>query len=113
MCTRRVWVGYYPGRLFNGGQMSQRAQSVLYGGETTGDANWGPMGAGTFPGNGYRWAAYQRQVYYIDTNARSQWTNLTANQPSPNCYRVAGPRNGGDVVWGIYFYFGGPGGNNC
>ena len=111
--TNRTWVGYYPGRLFGDGQMSRNAQSITYGGETAGDGSWGPMGSGAFANRGYKFAAYQRQVYYIDLTRRSQWANLGAQQPSANCYTVQGPNNGGDVLWGIYFFFGGPGGNNC
>ena len=112
--TRRTWIGYYPGQIFRGGQLTQNAQSVTYGGETAGTGNWGPMGSGAFAAKGYRIAAYQRQVYYIDLNAVSQWANLAARQPSPNCYTVNGPTAGNDTVWGQYFYFGGPGGgNNC
>ncbi|MGC2110092.1 MAG: neprosin family prolyl endopeptidase [Candidatus Korobacteraceae bacterium] len=112
--TRRTWVGYYPGTIFRGGQMSQNAQTITYGGETVGTGNWGPMGSGAFAVKGYRVAAYQRQVYYIDLNSASQWALLNAQQPSPNCYTVNGPIVGNDTIWGNYFFFGGPGGgNNC
>ena len=111
--TKRQWVGYYPGTIFRGGQMSRNAQSITFGGETTGDGNWGPMGSGDWPAKGYKYAAYQRQIYYIDTNSVSQWANLTAYQPSPSCYKVDGPKQAATAIWGIYFFFGGPGGDNC
>lgn len=72
------------------------------------------MGSGAFAVKGYRIAAYQRQVYYVDLNSVSQWATLNAQQPSPNCYTVNGPLVGNDTIWGNYFFFGGPGGgNNC
>ena len=111
--TARTWVGYYPGAIFRGGQMSRNATSILYGGETVGDGSWGPMGSGAFANRGYSFAAYQRQVFYITTNNVSAWANLTAQQPSPACYTVNGPLTGNNVFWGQYFFFGGPGGNNC
>jgi hypothetical protein len=111
--TARTWVGYYPGRIFRGGQMSQNAQTITYGGETAGNGNWGLMGSGAWANQGYSFAAYQRQVYYVDMTNTSQWSNLTAQQPSPNCYTFNGPTMGVNTTWGIYFFFGGPGGNNC
>jgi len=111
--TGREWVGYYPGRIFRGGQMSQNAQSITYGGETAGNGNWAPMGSGAWSAQGYKFAAYQRQVYYVDVTNRSEWADLIARQPSPNCYTVNGPRLAGNAIWGVYFFFGGPGGNNC
>ncbi len=111
--TNRTWVGYYPGQIFRRGQMSRNAESITYGGETAGNGSWGPMGSGAWAARGYKFAAYQRQIYYVDLRNNSQWANLTAQQPSPNCYTVSGPNVGGNVVWGAYFFFGGPGGNNC
>ncbi len=111
--TNRTWVGYYPGQVFRGGQMTQNAQSIRYGGETVGVNNWGLMGSGAFANQGYRFAAYQRQIYFVNTTNASQWANLTAQQPSPACYTVAGPWFVNNTTWGEYFFFGGPGGNNC
>jgi hypothetical protein len=113
-----VWVGYYPGAIYRGGQLTVNAQTITYGGETVGSAIWPPMGSGDWANREFRFAAYQRQVFYIDTTYTSQWANLTAQQPSP-CYSVNGPiwgwngTWGWDPTWGIYFYFGGPGGRGC
>src|SRR5271165_6887797 len=96
----------FPGRIFRGGQMSQNAQSITYGGETAGNGNGGPMGSGAWAAQGYKFAAYQRQVYYVDITNRSQWANLIALQPSPNCYTVNGPMLAGNAIWGVYFFFG-------
>jgi hypothetical protein len=109
-----VWVGYYPGSLYRGGQLTMNAQTITYGGETTGSTIWPPMGSGQWAGNaGFGRAAYQRQIFYVDTTYASQWANLTPQQPSPNCYNLSGPIWGGNQIWGIYFYFGGPGGREC
>jgi hypothetical protein len=93
--------------------MSQNATSITYGGETAGNGSWGPMGSGAFANQGYSFAAYQRQVFFINLGNNTAWANLTAVQPSPACYTVNGPLLGNNVFWGAYFYFGGPGGNNC
>jgi hypothetical protein len=111
--TTSTWIGYYPGRVFRGGQMSQNAQSITYGGETAGNGNWGPMGSGAWANLGYTFAAFQRQIYYFAITNAAQWANLTAQQPSPNCYSINGPTFSNMPVWGENFYFGGPGGNNC
>ncbi len=114
--TSRTWVGYYPGAIFRGGQMSQMAQSIQYGGETTqyvGYNPWGPMGSGAFANQGYGYAAYQRQVYFVNTTNAVQWANLNAQQPSPACYTLSGPFLQNNNTWGEYFFFGGPGGNGC
>jgi Neprosin len=111
--TSRTWVGYYPGAVFRGGAMSQNATSITYGGETAGDGSWGAMGSGAFANQGYSFAAYQRQVYFINLANNTAWANLAAQQPSPACYTLNGPLMGNNVFWGAYFYFGGPGGNNC
>jgi hypothetical protein len=70
------------------------------------------MGGGAFANTGFAHAAYQRLIFYIDTNEASQWASLTTAQPSPSCYTILfTPASGGS--WGSYFYFGGPGGNSC
>ncbi len=108
-----TWIGYYPAMVFRGGQMSQNATSITYGGETAGDGNWGPMGSGAWANQGYTFAAFQRQIFYLSLTNASTWANLQGQQPSPNCYSLDGPTYSNNPVWGEYFYFGGPGGNNC
>lgn len=107
-----AWVGYYPGRLYRGGQMTRNAQSITYGGETVGSWIWPWMGSGRWANAGFRYAAFQRNVYYIDPNSVTWWANLTAQQPSP-CYSTSGTFFSATPGWGIYFYFGGPGGRGC
>ncbi|WP_158623368.1 neprosin family prolyl endopeptidase [Corallococcus sp. CA053C] len=106
-------VGYYPGSLYRGGQLSQFATEIDYGGETVGPDTFPPMGSGGWGGWGWTQAAYQRAVFYTDLANAGQWSSLTSAQPSPSCYSLAytPASSGGD--WGTYFFFGGPGGWGC
>ena len=107
-----AWVGYYPGTIYRGGQMTRNAQVIEYGGETVGRTVWPPMGSARRANAGWRFAANQRDAFYIDTNSVTWWANLTAVQPSP-CYSTSGPFFLAQQGWGIYFFFGGPGGRGC
>ena len=109
----RTWVGYYPGLIFRGGQLSRYATRISYGGETVGYGNYSPMGSGAWANRGYSYAAYQRQVFYVDATNTVHWANLTAIQPSPGCYTLNGPLFQNNNTWGVNFYFGGPGGSPC
>jgi hypothetical protein len=106
-----VAVGYYPKSLYGTGQLSSNATRIVYGGETVGTGTLPEMGSGEFANKGWQQAAYQRTIFYIDTNSTSQWSQLTAQEPSNKCYTIDLGSSGG--AWGKYFYFGGPGGNNC
>ena len=103
------WVGYYPGSLFRGGQLTRYAQSIAYGGETVGTTSWPPMGSGQFASAGWPLAAYHRVIKYWDSAGAGYDPSLTPSQPFPACFIIAGPAWGS----GIYFFFGGPGGGNC
>lgn len=102
------WVGYYPGSIYRGGQMSKNAQLIEYGGETVGSWIWPPMGSGNWASAGWTHAAYQSNIWYRDTSSNKYWASLTAKQPNPGCYSDAyvyyNPSS---------FYFGGPGGTGC
>ena len=91
-------------------QNIRNATSITYGGETVGFGNYGAMGSGAFANQGYSYAAYQRQVYYVDGANAVHWANLTPIQESPACYTLNGPLTQRNSTWGVYFYFGGPGG---
>ncbi len=107
-------VGYYPTSIFQGGQMSQYATTIDYGGETVQGAGWPQMGSGNFASAGYSHAAYHRDVYYFTgpgPGGGMQSATLTPYQLSPSCYTVqCGVAN---PPWNSYFYFGGPGGSDC
>ncbi|HZU02962.1 MAG TPA: neprosin family prolyl endopeptidase [Ktedonobacteraceae bacterium] len=108
-------VGYYPGSIYNNGQLASNAQEVDYGGETyTSGSDLPQMGSGNFASQGWQQAAFQNTIFYIprdENGGTGVWTDLTPNQTNTNCYTiiVTPSSSGGD--WGTYFYFGGPGGN--
>jgi hypothetical protein len=105
-------IGYYPTSLYAGGQMATNASEILYGGETIcRSVSWPPMGSGAFAAAGWQQAAYQRNIFYFPTGGGSQWANLTAEQPSLACYTL--DLEAAATPWGVYFFFGGPGGSDC
>ena len=103
-------VGYYPATLYKGGPLASHATFIDYGGETVGSSSWPEMGSGAFAGEGDKKAAYQRSINYFDTTGGSNWASLSPNQDFPNCFTID---PGEDNEQGPFFYFGGPGGNNC
>jgi hypothetical protein len=107
------WVGYYPGSIFAGGQMAHYAQLIEYGTESVGSTWYPPEGSGNWASSGWTYAAYQRNLYYINLSAASVWDSLTPATPSPACYSISGPSYSSSSGWGIYFYEGGPGGTGC
>jgi hypothetical protein len=108
-------VGYYPGSVFNGGEMSRNATRTTYGGETyTGGTNWPQMGSGKFANAGFGQAAYQNTIFYIPQNTSGgtgTWSSLFTIETNPACYTTAYTPASSGGSWGTYLYFGGPGGN--
>jgi Neprosin len=93
--------------------MSRNAQVIEYGGETVGNALYPPMGSGLWPTRGLGYAAFHRNVFFIDTVDQQQPATLTTLEPSPACYKDAGPFFSNNPTWAIYFWLGGPGGRGC
>jgi hypothetical protein len=108
-----TWVGYYPGSIYRGGQLSRFAQEIEYGSESVGSWIWPPEGSGYWPSWAFGYAAYQRDLWYRDTSSNTWWDSLTAVEPSPSCYSIGGPYWSSSAGWGIYFDLGGPGGEGC
>jgi hypothetical protein len=107
------WIGYYPGTLYEGGQLSKNALYIDYGGETISAEPWWPfMGSGHFASTRYKSAAYHRLMQYWDSAGRLHTASLSGRTNATNCYTIDGPYDGG-ASWGQYFFFGGPGGKNC
>lgn len=111
-----TWVGYYPRSLFDGNGLRDRASRVDFGGEVI-NRDVGSrhtrtdMGSGYMPGYGWRWAAYQRAVRYVDTsNYYRQASGLTSSRSDTDCYDITQHSSTGS--WERYFYFGGWGYNN-
>jgi hypothetical protein len=99
-------VGYYPSSLYENGPMATGAAEVDYGGETVGTGVYPPMGSGSFAAQGYKFAAYQRNIYFYPTTGGVQEASLNPVQDWPNSYTISLQSS---VDWGAYFFFGGPG----
>lgn len=119
--TNFIQVGYYPVESFIvnnvAGQLTQFAEQVSFGGEvgslSGGTHTTAGMGSGAFASEGWRRAAYQRNLRYMDTSGvvHDFVAGGGQNVTNPNCYSIS---SGTDSVWGTYMYFGGPGlGPNC
>lgn len=106
-----TFFGYYPGSLFHGGQLTHYATHVQYGTESTGTNVWPPEGSGAQPSQGWGKAAYQYNLFYINTSAQGIWETLTPWNVAP-CYNLSGPFSGSGA-WNVNFYDGGPGGHGC
>ena len=107
------WVGYYPGSLYGGGQLSRNATEIQFGTESVGTAgSWPPEGSGYFASAGWPYSGYQRAIYYRASNGAFQYPSLTSLQPSPSCYTDTNQTWGGSY-WQYYFFLGGPGGAGC
>jgi hypothetical protein len=64
------------------------------------------MGSGNLAAEGWKKAAFQKLMFYIDTTTRSQWANLGKIETRPDCYMVDIHNIFGS--WGTYLFFGGP-----
>jgi hypothetical protein len=108
-----TWIGYYPGYLYRGGQLTYYAQTIEYGTESDASAVWPGEGSGYWANGGFGLAAYQRNVFYTDGNGNGIFSTLTPYNTSPGCYSTAGPYFDGTSSWGSYFFAGGVGGGGC
>ena len=70
------------------------------------------MGSGYQPSAGYKYAAYQRTIRYIDLNYAYHTPSLTESRTKSACYDIDSAYDSG--TWKTYFYFGGEGyGTGC
>lgn len=107
-------IGYYPGSVYLGGQMTKNSTLLEFGSESTGTTVWPAEGSGMFgAAYGYDHAAWQRNLFYINTSNVGVWDTLTYHPTSPACYTGSPASYSSTAGWGIYFYFGGPGGAGC
>jgi hypothetical protein len=113
LAIQGTWIGYYPGYVYGGGQLSQNAQGIEFGTESVGTTVWPAEGSGYWSTSGWDFAAYQRNLFYIDLSGAGIWDTLTGYDPSPGCYTTSGPFFSTSPSWGVYFYEGGPGGPGC
>jgi len=106
-------IGYYDEKIFNGKQMTKNAEEITYGGETYSTTNkWPEMGSGASPDKGWKLAAFQSNINYTDTDRKVKAPNFNIIEQG-NCYKVDTPAVPQAAGWGTYFFFGGPGGNDC
>ena len=106
-----TWVGYYPGVVFGGMAMATHAESLYLGGFANGSGYIPQIGSGYFGTSGYPYAAYQRQIFYFDGTYNATWaTGVTGFNNCPVSTSMYGPYWDGVGDWGVYFFFGGPGG---
>ncbi|KAL5063406.1 hypothetical protein RYX36_025143 [Vicia faba] len=103
-------IGYWPATLFT--HLKYVADEVHFGGEILNEKSRGShtstaMGSGHFAEEGFKKAAYIRNMHVIDTYGNL----IPLEKPryvasNPNCYNIKGKS---DSNWGDYIYFGGPG----
>ncbi len=111
-----TWVGYYPRTLFDSNGLRDIAARTSFGGEIINrDINSQhtrtDMGSGYMPSYGFRWAAYQRSIRYVDTsNFYRQATGMSTFVSDDDCYDISLKSSSGS--WEQYFYFGGWGYNS-
>ncbi|XP_076931843.1 protein neprosin-like [Bidens hawaiensis] len=104
-------VGYWPATLFT--DLRDHATTIEYGGEVF-SPNLGrhtstQMGSGHFPYEGFKSAAYARNLEVTDfLNQLVDVPNLQTSADKPNCYDV---QSGFNSVWRNYIFFGGSGYN--
>lgn len=110
------WLGYYPASIYNGGQLSQNAQVIDYGGEVAVNQNatsYPCMGSCHFADDGYRSAAYVRRIVYRGDTSNTHYNpTLSPVETDQACYTITNPEENGQWTK-TYFYFGGPGGTSC
>ncbi|KAI5417052.1 uncharacterized protein LOC127073953 [Lathyrus oleraceus] len=105
-------VGYWPANIFS--HLRNHASMVQFGGEVVNSRSRGyhtgtQMGSGHFSGEGFRKAAYFRNLQVVDwDNNLLPLSNIHQLSDHSNCYDIKEGRNN---VWGTYFYYGGPGRN--
>ncbi|XP_074571947.1 protein neprosin-like [Curcuma longa] len=105
-----VLVGYWPSYLFN--HLAVHGTMVQFGGEIFNTRPAGvhtstQMGSGHYAEQGFRQAAYFRNLQVVDwDNSLIPAANIKVIADHPNCYDIQARSNN---VWGNYFYFGGPG----
>jgi hypothetical protein len=116
-------VGYYPGSMYGSGPLaSGKASLTEFGGEVCNgpnggndctNPNWPQMGSGNFASAGWQQAAYQNDLFYINSSGAGINSSLTPVTESSKCYSANFTPASSGGSWGSYIYFGGPGGYEC
>ncbi len=104
-------IGFYPRSLFGTGPLSRFASRIDFGGEVAappGVPTTGQMGSGAFSGQGYGFAAFQKEIAFLNGDA-FQPARLTPQATHPQLYTVDVGHD--DANWKTHLFFGGPGDN--
>ena len=118
--VKNQWIGYYPASLFATSGLRNKGSKIAWYGEIT-DADddvktYTDMGSGRFASQGWRKAAYMRNILYYnnDTGYSYHYNPLSRDiDETAGCYTIDDHFRSGSG-WGSYMYFGGPGNNtNC
>ncbi|OMO66440.1 hypothetical protein COLO4_30569 [Corchorus olitorius] len=105
-------IGYWPSSILS--KLSDRAAVISWGGEIVNSKAGGrhtttEMGNGHLPDEGFRFAAYMRNLAFFDESGAA--IDAEDIEPyavtRPECYDLKIPTKNKD--WGKHFYFGGPG----
>ncbi|KAG6553508.1 hypothetical protein Mapa_004420 [Marchantia paleacea] len=107
-------VGYWPSELFTS-QLRDSATYIEFGGEIIDDESTDghrhtktKMGSGYYPQAGHKFAAYQRNIQYVDENLRLNDATLRlGHAEAPTCYNALISTEFPE--WGANFYYGGRG----
>ena len=111
-----TWVGYWPRSRFDSNGLRDQGATIDFGGEivntqTDSRHTRTDMGSGHWPYEGFGYAAYQRNLKYVDlSNYYRAATGLSASRTDNMCYDIELHETTGS--WGVYFYFGGSGYNS-
>ncbi len=102
------WAGYYPKAVFNRGAITKAADSLQVGGEATGEPQALQIGSGEFASQGYKKAAYQRDIRYRPVGEFGFVSpELSTSVVTEPCYTLD-IFNSSKQDWYSYIYFGGP-----
>ncbi|MQM00004.1 hypothetical protein Taro_032731 [Colocasia esculenta] len=107
-------LGYWPKSLVP--KLEDGAQIHSFGGEilnkkVSGQHTSTQMGSGHFSVEGYKKAAYIRNIEIVEAHDRTKYTSPDHGHTvitHPNCYDLQLGREL-DLHWGFFFFFGGPG----
>ncbi len=104
----KTYAGYYPKEVFMDGSLSTGAEALEFGGESTGEPDALQMGSGLFADQGYKQAAYQRNIRYEKKGgAIFEPLELSERSVTLPCYTLD-ISNSTTPDWYSYLFFGGP-----
>lgn len=109
-------VGWYPWTQYSNGQGGTRplsSERITYfqaGGEVYDPTQYTGMGSARAPTDGYKYAAYQRDLRYLaGDDEYVENATLSSYVSDPSYYTYSGTTAAGGSGWSPYFYFGGDG----